>query len=92
MCHCHRFNLSSVEWFVMGDDDTIFFTDNLVRMLSKYDPTQMLYIGSQSESHRQNTEFSYGMAFGGGGFAISLPLAKALSKMQDDCLHRYSTP
>ena len=85
----YRFNLPEVDWFVMGDDDTIFFTDNLVRMLSKYDPSHMHYIGSQSESHWQNTEFSYGMAYGGGGFAISSPLARALSRMQDDCLHRY---
>ncbi|KAG0565734.1 hypothetical protein KC19_7G010900 [Ceratodon purpureus] len=85
----YRFKLPEVDWFVMGDDDTIFFTDNLVRMLSKYNPSKMYYIGSQSESHWQNTEFSYGMAYGGGGFAISFPLAKALSGMQDDCLHRY---
>ena len=32
---------------------------------------------------------SYGMAYGGGGFAISYPLAKALSKMQDRCIQRY---
>ena len=87
-----RLGLKNVDWFVMGDDDTVFFTDNLVRMLSNYDPSQMYYIGSQSESHLQNTEFSYGMAYGGGGFAISYPLAKALSKMQDDCLHRYVAP
>ena len=87
-----RLGLKNVDWFVMGDDDTVFFTDNLVRMLSNYDPSQMYYIGSQSESHLQNTEFSYGMAYGGGGFAISYPLAKALSKMQDDCLHRYVSP
>ncbi|KAE8706346.1 Detected protein of confused Function [Hibiscus syriacus] len=29
------------------------------------------------------------MAYGGGGFAISYPLAKALSKMQDRCIQRY---
>ena len=85
----YRFHLPNVDWFVMGDDDTIFFTDNLVRMLSKYDPSKMYYIGSQSESHWQNVEFSFNMAYGGGGFAISFPLAKALSGMQDDCLHRY---
>lgn len=85
-----RLALPNVDWFVMGDDDTVFFTENLVRMLSKYDCTKMYYIGSQSESHLQNTAFSYNMAYGGGGFAISYPLAKALSEMQDDCLHRYT--
>jgi hypothetical protein len=84
-----RLRLQDVDWFVMGDDDTIFFTENLVRVLSNYDPTKMYYIGSQSESHPQNTDFSYNMAYGGGGFAISYPLALALSKFQDSCLHRY---
>ncbi|VVB08352.1 unnamed protein product [Arabis nemorensis] len=79
----------SVRWFVMGDDDTVFVTDNLIRVLRKYDHEQMYYIGSLSESHLQNIYFSYGMAYGGGGFAISYPLALALSKMQDRCIRRY---
>ncbi|KAL5863444.1 hypothetical protein ACOSQ3_000958 [Xanthoceras sorbifolium] len=83
--------MEDVRWFVMGDDDTVFVPDNLVRVLSKYDHNQFYYIGSPSESHLQNLEFSYGMGYGGGGFAISYPLAKALSKMQDRCLHRYPT-
>ncbi|KAK8971499.1 hypothetical protein KSP40_PGU010313 [Platanthera guangdongensis] len=29
------------------------------------------------------------MAFGGGGFAISYPLAKILSRVMDSCLMRY---
>lgn len=46
-------------------------------------------MGSLSESHLQNIFFSYNMAYGGGGFAISYPLAKALQKMQDRCIQRY---
>lgn len=84
-----KLGLKNVDWFVMGDDDTIIFTDNLVRMLSNYDPKQMHYIGSHSESHVQNTRFSYSMAYGGGGFAISYPLARALATTQDGCLNRY---
>ncbi|GAV76116.1 DUF604 domain-containing protein [Cephalotus follicularis] len=84
-----RLGLKNVRWFVMGDDDTVFMTENLLRILRKYDHNQYYYIGSSSESHLQNIFFSYGMAYGGGGFAISYPLAKALSKMQDRCLHRY---
>ncbi|XP_047323180.1 uncharacterized protein LOC124926901 [Impatiens glandulifera] len=78
-----------VRWVVMGDDDTVFVTENLLRVLSKYDHNQFYYIGSSSESHLQNMYFSYGMAYGGGGFAISYPLAKALEKMQDRCIKRY---
>ncbi|XP_057977137.1 uncharacterized protein LOC131164161 [Malania oleifera] len=78
-----------VRWFVMGDDDTVFVTENLVRILSKYDHNQYYYIGSLSESHLQNIYFSYAMAYGGGGFAISYPLAIALEKIQDRCIQRY---
>lgn len=84
-----RLGLNDVRWFVMGDDDTIFIVDNLVRVLSKYDHTQPYYIGSSSESHLQNIFFSYAMAYGGGGFAISYPLAVELEKMQDSCIQRY---
>ncbi|CAI9784596.1 unnamed protein product [Fraxinus pennsylvanica] len=84
-----RLGMENVRWFVMGDDDTVFATDNLVRILNKYDHNQYYYIGSSSESHLQNIYFSYRMAYGGGGFAISYPLAKALEKMQDRCIQRY---
>ncbi|XP_042517568.1 uncharacterized protein LOC122091618 [Macadamia integrifolia] len=84
-----RLGMKDVKWFVMGDDDTVFIPENLVRVLSKYDHTQFYYIGSLSESHLQNIYFSYGMAYGGGGFAISYPLAKALERMQDKCIQRY---
>ncbi|KAH7862391.1 hypothetical protein Vadar_004262 [Vaccinium darrowii] len=84
-----KLGLQDVRWIVMGDDDTFFVAENLVRVLEKYDHNQFYYIGSPSESHIQNIHFSYNMAFGGGGFAISYSLAKALVKMQDGCLQRY---
>lgn len=86
---CFRLGVPNVRWFVLGDDDTVFNADNLVAVLSKYDPSEMVYIGSPSESHSANTYFSHSMAFGGGGIAISYPLAEALSKIHDDCLERY---
>lgn len=84
-----RLGLKDVRWFVMGDDDTVFVAENLLRVLRKYDHRQYYYIGSLSESHLQNIYFSYGMAYGGGGFAISYPLAAALERMQDRCIQRY---
>lgn len=84
-----RLGLPDVRWFVMGDDDTVFVTENLLRVLRRYDHRQFYYIGSLSESHLQNIFFSYSMAYGGGGFAISYPLAVALDKMQDGCIRRY---
>ncbi|KAI4322198.1 hypothetical protein L6164_021915 [Bauhinia variegata] len=84
-----RLGMKDVRWFVMGDDDTVFIVDNVVRILSKYDHRHFYYVGSSSESHVQNIHFSYAMAYGGGGFAISYPLAKELAKMQDRCIQRY---
>ncbi|KAM3395398.1 hypothetical protein P3S68_004404 [Capsicum galapagoense] len=82
-------NHSNVRWFVFGDDDTIFFPENLVKTLSKYDHGFWYYIGTNSESFMQNKFFSYEMAFGGAGFAISYPLAKVLAKVFDSCIERY---
>ncbi|KAJ8768465.1 hypothetical protein K2173_021618 [Erythroxylum novogranatense] len=84
-----RLGLPNVRWFVLGDDDTIFNVDNLVAVLSKYDPSEMVYVGGPSESHSANTYFSHSMAYGGGGIAISYPLADALSSILDKCLERY---
>ncbi|KAK7270897.1 hypothetical protein RJT34_26401 [Clitoria ternatea] len=84
-----KLGMKDVRWFMMGDDDTVFIVDNVVRVLSKYDHTQYYYVGSSSESHIQNIHFSYAMAYGGGGFAISYPLAQELAKMQDRCIQRY---
>ncbi|KAJ9185249.1 hypothetical protein P3X46_004904 [Hevea brasiliensis] len=82
--------LDNVRWFVMGDDDTVFFVENLVMVLAKYDHNQMYYIGGNSESVEQNVLHSYSMAYGGGGFAISYPLAKELVRVLDGCINRYS--
>ncbi|XP_074379825.1 uncharacterized protein LOC141720997 isoform X2 [Apium graveolens] len=82
-------NHTNVRWFVFADDDTVFFPENLVKVLSKYDHELWYYIGSNSESFTQNRFFSFNMAYGGAGFAISYPLAKVLAKTFDSCIERY---
>ncbi|XP_073293195.1 uncharacterized protein [Primulina huaijiensis] len=84
-----RAGLPEVRWFVMGDDDTVFFPDNLVSVLGKYDHRRMVYVGGNSESVEQNVMHAYDMAFGGGGFAISYPLAAEVARLMDGCLDRY---
>ncbi|XP_073154334.1 uncharacterized protein [Henckelia pumila] len=80
----------NVRWFVMGDDDTVFFTENLLNVLNKYDHNQMYYIGGNSESVEQDVTHSYTMGYGGGGFAVSYPLAAALVRILDGCIDRYA--
>ncbi|CAA7389755.1 unnamed protein product [Spirodela intermedia] len=79
-----------VRWLVMGDDDTVFFPENLAGVLGKYDHEQMWYVGGSSESVEQDVLHSYGMAFGGGGFAVSIPAAAELAPVLDSCLERYN--
>ncbi|XP_057768559.1 uncharacterized protein LOC130988647 [Salvia miltiorrhiza] len=80
-----------VRWFVMADDDTVVFVDNLVEVLRRYDHRKYLYIGMNSETHGSNVMNSFDMAFGGAGYALSYPLAKALAANMDACLKRYPT-
>jgi hypothetical protein len=84
-----RLGLPNVRWFVMGDDDTVFFPENLVTVLGKYDHNKLYYIGGNSESVEQDLMHCFDMAFGGGGIAISYALAVRLSQIMDSCLHRY---
>lgn len=80
-----------VRWYIMADDDTIFFLDNLVEVLAKYDHSKYFYIGSNSECVASNFDHSFGMAFGGAGFALSYPLVEALVKNLDVCIKTYPT-
>ncbi|KAG8084144.1 hypothetical protein GUJ93_ZPchr0010g10650 [Zizania palustris] len=76
-------------WVVLVDDDTVVSAENLVAVLGKYDWREMVYVGASSESHSANTYFSHSMAFGGGGVALSFPLATALAQTLDVCIERY---
>ncbi|XP_078428205.1 uncharacterized protein LOC144700624 isoform X2 [Wolffia australiana] len=79
-----------VRWLALGDDDTVFFPENLASVLGKYDHEQMWYVGASSESVEQDLVHSYDMAFGGGGFALSVPAVAALSASMNSCLERYN--
>ncbi|ESQ41215.1 hypothetical protein EUTSA_v10015782mg [Eutrema salsugineum] len=78
-----------VRWYLTGDDDTLFFVDNIVDVLSKYDHTKKHYIGMFSETIKSNFYISFDMAFGGGGYALSYPLVEALVAKLDECVERY---
>lgn len=83
-------NHSDVKWYVFGDDDTIFFPENLVKTLDKYDHRLWYYVGAYSENYEGSQAFGFGMAFGGGGFVLSSSLAEVLAKVFDSCIERYS--
>ncbi|MCD9642878.1 hypothetical protein HAX54_029920 [Datura stramonium] len=78
-----------VRWVVMGDDDSVFFLENIVDVLAKYDHNKYYYFGAQSEYILSNFWFSFNQGFGGAGFILSYPLAKALAEDMESCLRRY---
>ncbi|CAI9785757.1 unnamed protein product [Fraxinus pennsylvanica] len=80
----------NLRWLVMGDDDSIFFLDNIVDVLAKLDHTKYYYLGGQSEFILSNYWFSFSQGFGGAGFMLSAPLARALAKDMESCLKRYA--
>ncbi|CAI9781287.1 unnamed protein product [Fraxinus pennsylvanica] len=80
----------NLRWLVMGDDDSIFFLDNIVEILAKFDHTKYYYLGGRSEFIFSNYWFSFSQGFGGAGFMLSAPLAKALAKDLENCLRRYA--
>lgn len=73
----------------MGDDDSLFFVDNIVDVLSKYDHTKKQYIGMFSETIKSNHHMSFEMGYGGAGYALSYHLVKALVTKLDECVERY---
>ncbi|XP_015169557.1 uncharacterized protein [Solanum tuberosum] len=81
----------SARWYIMAGDDTIFFIDNLVEVLSKYDHRKYFYVGMNSETHASNVAHSFNMAFGGGGYAFSYALVEAMVENLDICIKRYQT-
>ncbi|GFP89421.1 hypothetical protein PHJA_001085700 [Phtheirospermum japonicum] len=80
----------NLRWLVMGDDDSVFLVDNIVDVLAGYDHTKYYYIGGQSEFIMSNYWFSFNQGFGGAGFMLSYPLAKALAKDMENCLTRHA--
>ncbi|XP_051142221.1 uncharacterized protein LOC127259117 [Andrographis paniculata] len=78
----------NLRWVVMGDDDSIFFVDNLVDMVAGYDHRKYYYFGAPSEFIMSNFWFSFAQGFGGAGVILSYPLAKALAADMDNCLRR----
>jgi hypothetical protein len=78
-----------VQWLVLADDDTAFVLPNLLHTLRRYDHREPWYLGARSESAAQNAWHGFAMAYGGGGIAVSWPLARRLARVVDSCVLRY---
>ncbi|XP_022859773.1 uncharacterized protein LOC111380439, partial [Olea europaea var. sylvestris] len=61
------------------------------RRTTRVGSIRVIETGRVTESVEQDVEHSYAMAYGGGGFAISYPLAAELVRVLDGCIDRYAS-
>ena len=83
---------SGTRWVAVIDDDTFFPSlGALSKMLTDYNPARPFYIGGLSESFDAVSRHGY-MAYGGAGVFLSLPLARELDPLIEECLESDNTP
>jgi hypothetical protein len=81
-----------VQWFVVGDDDTIWFVNNLLRTLGYYNSSESIYLGNISDKKSQIKRHGTFYAYGGAGILLSRPLAFLFVQHRQKCkrfLHIY---
>ncbi|KAI9164503.1 hypothetical protein H9P43_008362 [Blastocladiella emersonii ATCC 22665] len=81
------------DWYIIGEDDTYIFFENLSRALSAHDPGQRLYFGAGNIFAGCDgvTRFGEGPAFanGGSGIVLSRGAVAAMLPLADDCTVKY---
>ncbi|KAI9189790.1 hypothetical protein H9P43_001223 [Blastocladiella emersonii ATCC 22665] len=87
----HRY--PDAKWYIMIDDDTYVFMENLHRVLSALDPSEPHYVGAPNHFRDCDgiTKLGDGPMFahGGSGIAISREAARRMSAIADECIVRY---
>ena len=74
-----------IQWFATGDDDTIWFLNNLLRTLQQYNSSNPIYLGNISDNPRQLKIYGEFFAYGGGGVLLSRPLALRFAQHTEEC-------
>ncbi|CAF1224837.1 unnamed protein product [Adineta steineri] len=75
----------SIQWFIVSDDDTIWFINNLLHTLQQYNSSISIYLGNISDRKSQIKRHGDYYAYGGGGILLSRSLALLLSKYNQQC-------
>ncbi|KAK7082911.1 Transferase activity protein [Halocaridina rubra] len=69
--YCYDHYIKEYDWFFKGDDDTYVIMENMRYMLSAYDPSYPLYLGSRFKKFSKA-----GYMSGGGGYVLSREAVK----------------
>jgi hypothetical protein len=74
-----------VQWFAVGDDDTVWFIENLLYTLQHYNSSNVIYLGDISDKTVQIAHHRDYYAYGGGGVLLSRPLVLRFSQHTQEC-------
>lgn len=87
----HAHMEEQIEWAVLMDDDTFFFDlDAVLKMLSKYDPSQPWYVGALSDN-KWNINNGGLYAVGGAGVFLSRAMMATMAPYADSCFPKEGT-
>ena len=78
------------KWLLYIDDDTVFYWENLVSRLARYDSSKAFYIGTELESFANRHADNVRLAWGGAGTALSFPAAERVAQIVPECLRKYT--
>ncbi|TPX57601.1 hypothetical protein PhCBS80983_g03742 [Powellomyces hirtus] len=85
----------NAEWFVMIDDDTYVFLDNLADRLAMYDPDGKHYFGAKTQFVGCDGVRQWGagpyFAHGGSGIVVSRGAVREMMTGIDACIEKYKT-
>jgi hypothetical protein len=81
--------MKKIQWFAVGDDDTVWFINNLLHTLRQYNSSNKIYLGDYSDRTLSIERHGTYYAFGGGGLLLSRPLASLFSQHIQEC-KRYT--
>ena len=81
----------SIRWLAVCDDDTLWFTGNLLKILQQYNASELIYLGNISD--RLETLYYHGgyYAYGGAGILLSRALVPVLLQSMKECQRRFSS-
>jgi hypothetical protein len=75
----------NISWFAIGDDDTIWFINNLLKTLEEYNSSKLIYLGNISDRNESIQRHGNDYAYGGGGILLSKPLIQLINQYYQQC-------
>ena len=77
--------IKKIQWFAIGDDDTMWFINNLLKTLEQYNSSKLIYLGNISDRNETIKNHGSYYAYGGGGILLSRPLASLFVQYNQQC-------